>query len=90
MFGCDAVFAEGRIFGLVWKEGRIGLKMPDPALYKQLHQLPGAAPWVAGDRTMSHWLLVPPSFHDDTQELAVWVAHAHKQACVLPATPKKK
>ena len=34
MFGCDAVFADGTIFGLIWKEGRIGLKLPDAAEFE--------------------------------------------------------
>lgn len=93
MFGCDAVFADGRIFGLVWKEGRIGLKMTESALYQQLYQLPEAAPWVAGDRIMSHWLLVPMSFHDDLDQLTFWAQQAYRQALAAgvsaPARKKK-
>ena len=39
MFGCDAFFADGVIFGLIWKKGRIGLKLPDVSLYDQLLEL---------------------------------------------------
>ena len=32
MFGCDAFLAGGAIFAMVWREGRIGLRLPDALL----------------------------------------------------------
>lgn len=90
MFGCQAVFTRGSIFGLIWKEGRIALKVPDSALYLQLAEQPGATPWKAGERTMSHWLLLPESFHEDTEALRDWTKRAHTLAGVSSHLPKKR
>jgi TfoX/Sxy family transcriptional regulator of competence genes len=86
MFGCDAVFARGAIFGLVWKLGRIGVRIPDPKTFGELMATPGASPWTAGNKTMSNWVLVPTGFHDDAARLRKWVREAHRLAA--GATPK--
>lgn len=80
MFGCHAVFADSNIFGLVWKTGRLGLKVPDAARYEELMAMPGAGQWCAGSKAMSHWVLVPEEFHDDPEELGRWVKLAHRLA----------
>ena len=92
MFGCHALFANDAVFGLVWKEGRIGVRLPDGESYEKLNGMSGAAPWKAGAMTMSHWVLVPPSMHKDSAKLKTWVSIAHKQALSTPkkAAPKKK
>lgn len=92
MFGCDAFFAGSAIYGLVWKTGRIGLKFTDPAVFAELMAMPGAAPWTAGDRTMSHWVLVPEPFHDDPLRLRAWVERAHRDAAAGDSVqaPRKK
>jgi TfoX/Sxy family transcriptional regulator of competence genes len=82
MFGCHALFANGTIFGLVWKTGRLGLKIPNDAMFQELIALPGADPWTAGTKTMSHWVLVPVGFHDDRALLEQWVRRAHGLAAV--------
>jgi len=79
MFGCDAFLAGGTMFALVLKEGRIGLKLPDDHL-AGLRALPGADAWKPGDMVMRQWVLVPETFHDDTDGLAPWVARAHAAA----------
>ena len=92
MFGCDAWFAGGSIFALVWKHGRIGLKLPEPGARAELAGLPGAAPWTAGTKTMSGWVLVPEGFHDDADALRAWTLRAHEAALAAPArkaAPKK-
>src|SRR5262245_45447222 len=63
MFGCHAIWVSGNVFALVWKHGRIGVKLPDEAAYRSLMALPGADPWKAGPMQMAHWVLVPDSFH---------------------------
>lgn len=89
MFGCDALFADGAIFALIWKTGRIGLKLPDAALYAELLAEPGTEPWAPGEgKPMAHWLLVPESLHDDLDALTPWVQRAHKLA--LQAGPPVK
>ena len=80
MFGCESLFVDGHIYALVWKEGRIGLKLTDPKDYDTLRAMPGATPWSPGGRMiMRSWLLVPESFHDDPATLKDWVRRAHAQ-----------
>ncbi|MDB5096573.1 MAG: hypothetical protein JWM80_994 [Cyanobacteria bacterium RYN_339] len=90
MFGCDTLFAEDTIFALIWKEGRIGLKFPDPAVAAEAMALPGSAPWKAGEKVMGGWVMVPESFHDDPETLARWVQRSHALALAAPPKPKKK
>jgi TfoX/Sxy family transcriptional regulator of competence genes len=86
MFGCDAFLAGGTMFALVLKEGRIGLKLPDDQL-AGLRGLPGADAWKPGDMVMRQWVLVPETFHDDTDGLAPWVARAHAAALTRSEAP---
>lgn len=80
MFGCDAFFAGDRIFALLWKTERIGVKLVDPEAYARLLALPGAEPWQIGAKVMGQWVLVPEEMHDDGEALAPWVRMAHAQA----------
>jgi TfoX/Sxy family transcriptional regulator of competence genes len=79
MFGCDAFLAGGAIFAMVWREGRIGLRLPDDHL-ADLRALPGADPWRHRDMVVRQWVLVPESFHDDADGLVPWVRKAHAAA----------
>jgi len=79
MFGCDAFLADGAIFAMVWREGRIGLRLPDDQL-PELRALPGADPWRHRDMVVRQWVLVPEAFHDDPDGLAPWVRKAHAAA----------
>jgi TfoX/Sxy family transcriptional regulator of competence genes len=89
MFGCDAFLAGGAIFAMVWREGRIGLRLPDDLL-PELRALPGADPWRHRDMVVRQWVLVPESFHDDTDGLAPWVRKAHAAALDRgPASPRR-
>ncbi|MBU8900194.1 TfoX/Sxy family protein [Corallococcus sp. M34] len=93
MFGCDALFANDTIYALVWKTGRIGLRFPEATAFEELMGRPGSDPWMAGPKTMSHWVLVPESFHDETEELTRWVRRAHALALAnagAPKTPARK
>lgn len=90
MFGCDAFLARGAIFAMVWREGRIGLRLPD-ALLPELRALPGADPWRHRDMVVRQWVLVPESFHDDPDGLARWVRKAHTAALERgPASAKTR
>ena len=90
MFGCEALFVNGAIFALVWKTGRIGVKLPDSSRFEALASQKGAEPWKAGPMVMAHWLLVPPSIDVDAKKLAPWVAEAHAMAAAgLGATKRK-
>jgi TfoX/Sxy family transcriptional regulator of competence genes len=80
MFGCEAFFANQTVYALVWKTGRIGLKLPDEQLFDELMKMEGSAPWTAGQRTMSQWVLVPEWFHEDMDILRKWVEQAHALA----------
>lgn len=89
MFGCPAFWADGNVFALVWKQGRIGFKLPVLADYDSLIQTAGAGPWKAGPMQMSHWVLVPESFHGKASELRRWAAKAYEQCIKLEKNPKK-
>ncbi len=80
MFGCHGLFANDAVFGLVWKEGRIGVRLPEEKTFESLMKLKGSAPWKAGKMTMSHWVLVPPSMHKKKSDLAKWMKVAHTLA----------
>jgi TfoX/Sxy family transcriptional regulator of competence genes len=89
MFGCDAFLAGGAIFAMVWREGRIGLRLPDDAL-PEVRALPGADPWRHRDMVVRQWVLVPESLHDDADGLAPWVRKAHASALERgPSSPKR-
>ncbi len=88
MFGCDAFFAYGNIYALVWSEGRIALKLPDKASFDEVMARPGAEPWTVSEgKAMSHWVLVPEDFHDEPDELGRWIRRAYESAAHAP--PKK-
>lgn len=88
MFGCDAFMANGAIFAMVWREGRIGLRLPDDLL-PELRALPGADPWRHRDMVVRQWVLVPEAFHDDAAGLAPWLIKAHAAALARGPTSKK-
>lgn len=91
MFGCEALFVNGAIFALVWKEGRIGVKLPAADRFDALAAQKGAAPWKAGPMVMTHWLLVPPAVDADAKRLAPWLKEAHAMAAAgLGATKRPK
>jgi TfoX/Sxy family transcriptional regulator of competence genes len=90
MFGCHALWANDNVFALVWKHGRIGLKLPDESSYDSLMSQAGSEPWKAGPMQMKHWVLVPPAFHAKKTELKKWAAKAHDQCSTLEKKPKKK
>lgn len=100
MFGCHALWANGNVFALIWKHGRIGVKLPEITQYESLLKISGAEPWKAGPMQMAHWVLIPESFHGKPAEIKKWAVKAHglcekleKKAKKSPSTkksPKKK
>jgi len=90
MFGCEALFVNGAIFALVWKAGRIGVKLPEPKRFDALAALKGAEPWRAGPMAMAHWLLVPPSIDADANKLAPWLKEAHAMAAAGLGETRRK
>ena len=52
MFGCYALWVNDNVFALVWKHGRIGVKLPDAADYAALMKLAGSEPWKAGRQSV--------------------------------------
>jgi TfoX/Sxy family transcriptional regulator of competence genes len=89
MFGCHAVWASGNVFALVWKHGRIGVKLPEDGQFQSLMDLSGSEPWKAGPMKMAHWVLVPESFHSRPTELKKWATKAHTLCSKLEMKPKK-
>ena len=90
MFGCHAIWTKDNVFALVWKHGRLGFKLPDGDIYKELMGKTGAEPWKAGPKQMAHWVLVPESFHSKPAELKKWAAKAQELCAKLPAKSTKK
>jgi TfoX/Sxy family transcriptional regulator of competence genes len=88
MFGCHALWVDGNVFALVWKHGRIGLKLPTESDYNALMSIPGAEPWKAGPMKMSHWVLVPETFHAKPIELKKWAVKAHSLCSKLEKKKK--
>ena len=89
MFGCFALWADGNVFALVWKHGRIGVKLPQATDYAKLMEQAGAEPWKAGPMTMAHWVLVPETFHSRPAELKKWAVKAHALCVQLPKKPAR-
>jgi TfoX/Sxy family transcriptional regulator of competence genes len=97
MFGCDAWFSRGQIFSLIWKTGRVAVRLPEEAMFAQALALDGADVWsvAAKMKPMAHWVLLPEGFNDDEEEVAAWVKRAHVLAkpavkASKAAAPKKK
>jgi len=79
VFGCHAVFRKDAMFGMVWKTGRIAVKLTDPISYATLMALEGAEPWVAHTK-MAHWVLLPPGAETSASLLSDWVGRAYNLA----------
>jgi TfoX/Sxy family transcriptional regulator of competence genes len=84
LFGCDGYFVNGNIFGLVWKEGRLGLRLSDTSKQAEVLALPGAGPWKAGPMVMRHWVLLPPDWHRKPAVLKLWSRLAYDLASERP------
>lgn len=88
MFGCDAFFRGANIFAMVWKEGRIAVKLPGDAAYAELRAVRGVDPWSPGGKMiMRGWLMLPPAWHEDEDQLGHWLGRAHTDAG--SAAPKR-
>lgn len=90
MFGCSAFWVNENVFALVWKHGRIGIKLPDEKSYEALLAQKGSEPWKAGPMKMAHWVLVPEKFHADQTELKRWVKKSSEQCLGLEKKVAKK
>lgn len=80
LFGCNGFFANGAMFALIWKTGRIGVKLKDAAAYGELRGTKGSDPWNAGPKEMANWVLVPASYREGTKALTRWVERAYRLA----------
>jgi TfoX/Sxy family transcriptional regulator of competence genes len=87
LFGCDGYFVNGNIFGLVWKEGRLGLRLTDEERQRELLEQPGAGVWRAGPMIMRHWVLLPPDWHKKPALLKQWSRLAYELALERPEKP---
>lgn len=76
VFGRNTFFVDGKLFALVWREGRLGLKLPDASAHHELAALVGTNPWIAWGRPMVGWLLVPSEMHEQPALLARWTQRA--------------
>lgn len=80
LFGCDGYFVQGRLFALVWKEGRLGLRFSEEALRSELLSEPGAAAWDPGSGAVKRWVLLPEAWHRQPAKLKPWARLAWEQA----------
>jgi TfoX/Sxy family transcriptional regulator of competence genes len=87
LFGCDAYFVNGNIFAVVLKEGRLGLRLTEARSRDALRALPGAEPWIVGDRAVRFWVLLPPAFHGRPARLKEWAREAWRQGVERPPGP---
>ncbi len=92
MFGCDAWFSRGQIFSLIWKTGRVAVRLPENGAYGEAMALDGAEVWGVGAKMkpMSHWVLLPEGYNDDEEEVAAWVKRAHALAKPAGSAAVKK
>lgn len=88
LFGCDGYFVGGNIFALVWKEGRLGIRLEDPGSLAEAHALPGSASWEIGSKRMRQWVLLPEDLHSRPSELRRWGRRAWEQARARPERPR--
>jgi TfoX/Sxy family transcriptional regulator of competence genes len=86
MFASDGWFVNEKVFTLVSKEGRIVVRLPDPAAQDELLSLAGASMWqIPNKPPMRGWLELPETMHDDETALRVWLRRAASLAAALPA-----
>ena len=78
LFGCNVWKVDGNIFAMVWKTGRIALKLSNVDEFAKLEAMNGTDPWTAGNKTMKHWLLLPESLATHDLELKKRLKIAHK------------
>jgi len=93
MFGFEALWAQGRIFALVW-DGRIALRLPDATAAAELLAHPGAGALKIVKGKLSgapqRWLNLPEGFHDDPHELRRWARRAYDLALQEPPPRRRK
>src|ERR1700677_1123166 len=87
LFGADAYFVNGNIFALVFKEGRLGLRLTEERSRDELMALPGADPWIVGDQAARFWVLLPLGLHSRPARLKDWARQAWRQALERPPRP---
>jgi hypothetical protein len=87
LFGCDAYFVNGNIFALVWKEGRLGLRITDEGSRTELMALPGAEAWVVDSKVVRFWVLLPTAWHGRPSRLKEWAFVSWQQALQRPPKP---
>lgn len=91
LFGCEGYFAGGeKIFAMVWKEGSVALKLPDPAAFDAVMALAGSKPWMPGaGRGMPHYVLLADAASSNAAILARWTRVAHDLVVAANAAKKK-
>jgi TfoX/Sxy family transcriptional regulator of competence genes len=88
MFGYDAAFMNGNLFGGIF-ETSLTVRLSDAERPKLL-AIPGATPFepVAG-KVMKEYVVLPASMHADRRALVSWYMRAFGYACTLPVKHRK-
>lgn len=87
-FGGTGMYRGGAIFALVSREPRLYLRLPDAGRLAAFLEATG--PESREAEVARHWALVPESFHDDAEQLTVWVREAHGLAREEPKRPARR
>ncbi|MBL1294618.1 MAG: hypothetical protein COB61_012220 [Thiotrichales bacterium] len=79
-FGLDVLKVQGETFAMVWKEGRVGVKILNKELNAKLVSTKEANHWVTSGKTMSQWVLAPYEYNEDITALKKWLLLAYNDA----------
>lgn len=79
-FGLDVLKVRGKTFAMIWKEGRIGVKVLNKKTNSMLASTVDASHWVTSGRTMAQWVLAPHEYNDDIVSLKKWLVLAYNDA----------
>jgi len=79
-FGLDVLRVRGETFAMIWKEGRVGVKILNEEINKKLVATENASYWVTSGKTMAQWVLAPYDYNEDILSLRKWLVLAYNDA----------
>ncbi len=91
MFGWPALFSDRGVFALVSDTERILVRLPDPIAFVELLAQPDAEEWQLpmGTKPVKHWVVVPHSFHHNSELLERWVRRAYDLSLTQQTNKRK-
>ncbi|PCI46143.1 MAG: hypothetical protein COB51_07805 [Moraxellaceae bacterium] len=79
--GQPSLAANGNLFVLVTREGRIALHLKELDIDDRLNVPKASCLWKAGGHLMINWILVPEEFHTQEENLTDWLKLGYDYAC---------